>query len=451
MNHLKRSRVTKALADGGFAASFGDAEARLDKVSVGVWLGFEQARTPAGQAAALTALVTAFKCFGRAALICADADAPLCATLPLGRSVAEAARALGATVSGQLNDASHVVQIGAGYRGPCRPVVCWWDRWLSGIRTTSSAHPGDSRLALSGIYAGALAVRQIFAAVRTDTALRPREVTVSLWAPGSAANLSDLGPAQFTAPEALWFVGLGHLGQAAVWSLLWLPYRAPRLAVLQDDQRIGEENEATSLLVRPEDIGERKVRVANAWLECGGWETSLLERRNHGELRPMPNDPPFLVCGLDDVAPRRVLAGLGFDYMVDAGIGHGAGDFEGLQIRVIAKGAQIEELWNAPGTEASKDRLLARQAYKAAEEELGTCGTYLLADASVAVPFVGAATGALVMAQLVRLASQQPGCILLQMELGAPDLIIDGGLNAAPTGFLGGEQIDLASGTSQAA
>lgn len=444
MNHLRRSRVTKALADAGFVTSFTEAEARLDAVQVGVWLSTEQASTAAGQAAALTALTTAIKCFGRATLACPN-NAALCAALPLGESLHAAAQALGATVSDQLDAATHVVQIGAGYSGPCRPAICWWDRWLAGTRRGAGVKPGDSRLAISGIFAGALAVRQVFAAIRTSSAFRPRDLTVSLWRPWTAPKLSEIGPEQFTAPDALWLVGLGHLGQAAIWNLLWLPYRAPRRAILQDDQKNGEENEATGLLVTGHGIGKRKTRVANAWLEFNGWETSLLERRHHGELRPTPDDPPFLVCGLDDVVPRRVLAGLGFDYMVDAGIGHGAGDFEGLQIRVIPKGASITGLWNAPEPQRSNEHLLDRQAYKAAEKELGACGTFMLADASVAVPFVGAATGALVVAQLIRLASQEAGCTLLQMELGAPDLVIDSGLNAPPGNFLGGEKIDLAA------
>ena len=49
----------------------------------------------------------------------------------------------------------------------------------------------------------------------------------------------------------------------------------------------------------------------------------------------------------------------------------------------------------------------------------------------------------LAIAQLARLVSMQPGGALIQMELGAPELMIDGGLAAAPQTFLGGEVIDL--------
>ena len=53
--------------------------------------------------------------------------------------------------------------------------------------------------------------------------------------------------------------------------------------MLQDDQRVREENQATSLLVLAQPkIGERKVRLASTWLEHSGWETELIERRHRG-------------------------------------------------------------------------------------------------------------------------------------------------------------------------
>jgi hypothetical protein len=444
LKHLKRSRVTKALTDAGLAASFGEAEALLDKVHVCVSVGEDQACTAAGQAAALTALTTAYKCFGRVSLSVQTTETVLIAPLALDRTLEEAARTIGADVGPKIPDGvTHVVEVGqrqlwAGWR-----VQCWWDRWLAGTRVGGPSKVGDSRLALSGVFAGALAIRQVFASVRTGASGRAREATVSLWEPWREADLADCGPARFTAPGDLWLVGLGHLGQAFVWNLLLLPYREPRRAILQDDQRIDEENEATSLLVTATDIGRRKVRLASSWMEAGGWETSLIERRHQGDPPPFPDDPPFLLSGLDALPPRRRLALAGFDYMIDAGIGHGPGDFEGIQVRVIAKGAALDELWDDPAENASRNRLLSGEAYQALEQEIGACGTFTLANASVAVPFVGAATGAIAIAQLIRVASMQAGGALIQLELAAPEMVIDGGRSASPQAFLGGEIIDL--------
>lgn len=441
---LKRSRVTKALTDAGVVASFDEAEARLDGVRVCVAVGAGQAATPAGQAAAMTALATAFKSFGRVHLAIGEAETPLIAATPLGASLGQAALALGATLSASIpSETTHLIQIGQGSVWGGWQVCCWWDRWLAGLRD-GSAEPGDSRLGPAGVFAAALAVRQVFAHVRTGVRRAARIETVSLWAPWSAAPLNERGPSRFTAPDALWMVGLGHLGQAYVWNLLTLPYGGHRRAVLQDDQRIAAENEATSLLVLPgQRLGERKVRIASRWLECAGWETALIERRHQGDIKLLPDDPPFLLCGVDDLPARKLLAGLGFDFMVDAGIGRGPGDFEGIQLRVIAKRQSIAGLWGETAPADARDRLLAKPAYQALERTIGACGAFTLADASVAVPYVGAATGALAIAQLVRLASMQAGGAMLQLELSAPEMVIDGGLGPAPQAFLGGEVIDL--------
>jgi hypothetical protein len=445
MDHLRRSRVAKALTDTGIAASFPEAETRLDAVHICVVVGDAVARTRAGQAAALTAVDTAFKCFGRVTVAMAT-DAPLLLSFPLGATLAAAAENLGAHLaSTPPESATHQIGIGADWLSThAWQVHCWWDRWLTGVRCEPDATCGDSNLGLSGVFSGALAVRQVFACVLRGPAFRPKDATLSLWAPWDEELRP--GPTHFTAPVDLWLVGLGHLGQAYVWNLLTLPYGETRRAILQDDQKLGIENEPTSLLsVRPFQP-ERKVRLAARWLEAAGWETDLIERRNHGEIRPTLQDPPFLLAGLDDVRPRRILASLGFEYMVDGGIGHGPADFEGLQVRVIPRGTGIDDLWNASEPPKSRDRLLARPAYQALEQsKVGACGAYALAGASVAVPFVGAATGALAVAQLVRLASGQAAGTLVQLGLGAPEMMIDGGRCAAPASFLGGEHMGLYS------
>lgn len=440
--HLRRSRVTKALTDAGLAASFPDAEARLDAVDACIVLGDDQASTRAGQAAVLTAVATAFKCFGRVTLAMSPRAAPLLLDFPLGATLAEAAAMLGAKVVAEAPiGATHRIIIGGELLGQGWEVACWWDCWLSGLRTEGPAC-GDSRLGLAGVYAGALAVRQIFATVLVGPSFIARDSTLSLWEPWRD-DPTDPGPTRFTAPNSLWLVGLGHLGQGFVWNLLTLTYRGPRQAVLQDDQRVCVENEPTSLLVVEPGEHRRKVRVAGGWMDAAGWDTRLIERRHQGDILPTKDDPPLLLCGLDDVRPRRILAGLGFDYMIDAGIGHGPGDFEGLQIRTISKGARTEKLWNAPSPPRLVDDLLGKAAYQALKAQAQGCGAYTLADGSVAVPFVGAATGALTIAQAIRLASLQPAGALIQIGLAAPEMQIDGGLRPAPETSFGGELMDL--------
>jgi hypothetical protein len=65
--------------------------------------------------------------------------------------------------------------------------------------------------------------------------------------------------------------------------------------------------------------------------------------------------------------------------MLDAGIGHGYADFEGIQLRTIAKGQPLERLWEAGDGKSSADRekkLLERPAYA----KLDQCGKVSFAD-----------------------------------------------------------------------
>lgn len=122
------------------------------------------------------------------------ADAPLTFSLPIGATIAEAVATLGADVGVRIPaSCTHVVQIGAGPRRTGWTVHCWWDRWLSGTRTGGSEQLGDSRLALSGVFAGALAVRQVFANVRPALGARPNE-TISLWTPWEPGAALVRGP-----------------------------------------------------------------------------------------------------------------------------------------------------------------------------------------------------------------------------------------------------------------
>jgi hypothetical protein len=442
--HLKRSRILKALTDrheGG--VSYDDAEARLAKSRVAIVLGASQAATAAGQAAAVTAAVTACKCFGRAALV-ADPATELLRPLRAGATLGVVAKAIGARMVPVVPDsATHVIAIGCD-AATTRPFVhCWWDGWTAGILPgLDQRAPGISGNPLSGTFAGALAIREVFAMVLGRPRAGRRVSIASLWTPWRDPIMAQAGPAEVYLPRQLWFIGLGHLGQGFLWNLAFLPVTGGT-AVLQDDQTAGEENESTGLVTRAGDIGRRKTRIAAEWLEAAGWSTSLIERRHHGDIPLHEQDPAIVVTGLDDVVPRLGIARAGFSYMVDAGVGHGPVDFESLQLRVLAKGNEPEALWSKQAKPKDVDALLERDTYRAYEAKYDRCGALTLAEASVAVPFVGAATGALAIGQVIRLASMLETASIIQMQLGSPHMVVEGRMNSAPRESVGSMKLRI--------
>lgn len=443
--HLRRSRIAKALTDRSDGETgFDSAEDRLDKVRVAVVLTGDQAKTAAAQAAALTAVSTSFKCFGSATLVAARGTR-LTKPLPIGKTIGVAASALGATLVNTIPDeTTHVVMIGGGaIAGANIFVRCWWNGWIAGILPPWDDRAlGASGNPLSGVFAGALAVREVFATVLGYPRSGSRVSIASLWEPWLDPESASAGPEEVYIPPRLWLIGLGHLGQGFLWNLGLLPVRG-RLAVLQDDQTVSEENEATGLLTTADDVTRRKTRVAARWLDGVGWPTSLIERRHYGDIPLLPDDPPIVITGLDEPKARIAIASTGFEYMIDAGIGHGPVDFESLQIRVLGKATDATALWSSPQVPKDVDALLQRKAYQAHAAKFANCGTRTIANASVAVPFVGAAVGALTITQAIRLASMQNTVQIMQMELGSPGMVMVGAMNDGPATSFGSLAMQL--------
>ena len=441
--HLKRSRIIKTLTDRADSVHHAIAETRFTSVRLAVVVSAAAARTAAGQAATLTSVATAMKCFEQVALV-GDLAVPLRYVSPLGETIDSAAKTLGAEIwSDMPHDATHVVFIGACSKVPVFAVKCWWDRWAGGSIPMWDNRPlGEAINPLAGSLAGAIAIREVFATVLGDARAGMRPALSSLWEPWNEVRAADRGPTSFYLPNKLWFIGLGHLGQGALWNLALLPGHG-ELAILQDDQTADVENEATGLLTSSKVVGRRKTRIAADWIEAKGWPTALVERRHHGDVKLCDGDPPIAITGLDDPNPRRAIARNGYDYMIDAGVGHGPRDFESLQIRVLRKGDDATKFWGHPPAPKQVDEILKLDSYKRLAETHDACGTFTLAKASTAVPFVGAAVGALVITQAIRLTCMLGTARMMQMELGSPEMVTSGDLILGAGTNLGGILISL--------
>lgn len=431
--HLKHSRIAKVLVDRTKdPMSFAASEQHLRATKVAIVLGAGIAARPAAQAAALTAITTAVKCFGSAVIV-ADGATPLVKPMRCGATLGEAAVFLGAAVRAAApEDTTHKIVIGEHDPDGAEAFVrCWWDGWAAGVVPGwDDRQLGVSLNPLSGVAAGALAVREVFAAIIGHGRAGKRASILSLWEPWQVPEKAEPGPAIAGLPAKLWFIGLGHLGQGYLWSLAFLP-GSGELLVLQDDQDAGEENEATGLLTYGDDVGRRKTRVAASWFEPD-WETSHIERRHRGDIRLTEDDPAIVFAGLDNVPARFNVTRAGFDYMVDAGVGHGPVDFESLHLRVLRKGTDPEAQWTEQEKAKDVEAMLNRETYRDYTARYDRCGAFELAEGSVAVPFVGAFVGALGVAQGIRIANRRPTAEFLQVELGAPSMATAGNMNPKP-------------------
>jgi hypothetical protein len=422
-----RVRLIRAALVNSGKYSFVEAEEKILHSRLHLEIGAHAARTPAGQAAFLTAVLTGARCFGEVTFK-SDVDPSLLSPLPIpATTLAEAAEFLGGRF-GEEPPRGRTVLIGAGLRSAGEwSVQASWDGWTASVAPSShQIQLGHSDCALAGVAAGALAVGQAFFAEQGDRFAGRRRQVLSLWSPGlSHSSTCEMGPsfAQVYLPTQLWLVGLGNLGQAYLWSLSQLPYPAcnEALLFLQDDQKIGRENWGTSVLVERGRYNVLKTRVCEEWAIGRGFEVRRIDRRMDENLFRSDREPGIALAGLDGMPARRTLGGRSFEYIVDAGLGATVDDYCKIRVNVFDSSRSPATHFRGVEDQTTQiaERLKQLPVYRdlASRRGDGGCGAALLAESSVAVPFVSAVAGALVVTQAIRIASGQAYHVTITADL----------------------------------
>lgn len=415
MNGLRNSlhRGAKGLMDTGEANSPEEAMEILGRFGLTVYAGPEIAESATLQAALLTIVNTGSRCLLRGVTVVGCPDVLTQIPVSGASSLAAAVEQWGGRLGPEVDADVPGVVLGSPREvsrseAPC--IRATFDGWIAGVAPADEEFrlPETREFPPSGVLAGALAVSEAFQHLRGRNAqAMRREVGLSLWRPearGSWAEPALRGPAEYLLPERLWVIGLGHLGQAFLWTLTMLPYAEPgaMTLVLQDFDRITESNYSTSLLTSPMDVGRMKTRLAAEYCEQLGFRTVLVERPFDERLLIGPKDPLLAFCGVDNPEARRCLEGPGFTEVIEAGLGHQGEEYLAFALHSFPASRRAKDVWS--GTSGSEvAQLLAQPAYQGmlsrGEDE---CGLIEVAGATVAVPFVGAVTSALAVTEAIR-------------------------------------------------
>ena len=422
-------RLVKQALDSGQAGSIAEAKALFAGYRLGLRLDEAVECDPDQQTALLTAVALARRVFLGGVTVAARAEAPLRAPLPLGETVGEAVAALGGAV-GQIPASVPLIDIGSLAQRRDRPfrIRTSFAGWRGGIlpshaeRSQVAAPP----MALTPMLAAALAVNEAFLFVSGSTGVAGRrQVGMSLWNPSAAYDWlrsQEDEPTLEVLPSSLWLIGLGHLGQAYLWGLSLLPYFEPNplRLVLQDIDVITASTESTSILSDGTTIGQKKTRAMATWMERRGFRTSICERLFDRHFTRHPDEPSVALCGLDNALGRQALDQVGFDFVVEAGLGRGYQDFRAIRLHTLPASRSAANIWQG---ESTRDDLLDRPAYAGmlARGELDRCGVTLLAGKAVGAPFVGAVAACLAIAEILRLLHGGPVHELIDVDLKAPE------------------------------
>jgi hypothetical protein len=175
---------------------------------------------------------------------------------------------------------------------------------------------------------------------------------------------------------------------------------------LQDVDVIAPSNLSTSLLTTSAQVGARKTRAIAEWAEARGFKTSIIERRFASDFRVDSHEAVVALIGVDNALARQAVEEVGFERVIEAGLGYGPQDFLGIDLHTFPASRPAREVWREV-TSSLVD--IERPAYaKLLQESKDRCGTVRLAGRSVGAPFVGVTAAALVIAEYIRLAVGGP-------------------------------------------
>lgn len=134
------------------------------------------------------------------------------------------------------------------------------------------------------------------------------------------------------------------------------------------------------------------------------------------DFKRQAEEPSVALCGLDNGAGRRALDQVGFDLVVEAGLGRGHRDFRTMRLHVLPGRRPAADIWKQT---REGEKLENRPAYAKlmADGVLDRCGMTLLAGKAVGAPFVGSIAAALALSEVLRVLHGGPVHQLIDLDL----------------------------------
>lgn len=384
-------RLVKALLDSGESSSIEEAFETFSNYGVRVSISENTRFSQTSQAIALTVINAASRCFMGNVLIESE-DFELTVPGFVGWTLYGYLKWANVTVTPSLTTTKWPC-IAVGKTTQLGNITPWANGWCFGL---GASHEPEVYFAPACVAAGGLAVNEAFSILRQDNPYAGRRsLNLSLWNPGT----TEQGPKITMNHEGLWLVGIGHLGQAYIWTLGLMAPGKQQL-ILQDVDTVTNSSLSTSLLCSPSDIGIRKTRIAARWLETRGHNVAIVERRFNEQTRVNPDEPAIALFGVDNPAARRACEAAGFRFVIDAGLGSGYQDFRGIRIRTFPGPSKAAQLW---ATGIKDNEIKMAPAYqKLLADGADQCGVTTLATRAVGAPFVGCVAAAYVISEYIK-------------------------------------------------
>lgn len=431
--HESLSRTVKMAMDTGEAATVEEAAKIFHEYRLAVEIGNDVASSPTLQASVLTAVNTACRCFLGGVNVIGEIDVPLLVPWHRCRTLSEAVNDLRGMAVPQSQLPPDIPKIVVGGDDSVQTgefaIRSTFNGWAGGVSPLSEGVrlPERAEFTPAGVLAGALAVSEAFQYVRGGNPLAGRRnAGFSLWKPSRESSWLDpcnWGPAVDYLPSRIWLIGLGHLGQAFLWTLGFLPYAHPEevLIVLQDFDLLSEANESTSPLTFAPIMKEKKTRAMARWCENRGFITMINERPFAGDFHINNSEPRLAICGVDNAFARADLEKVGFARVIEAGLGKGEKEYLAFQLHTFPGPQKAVERWRED-EHLDGAYVRSKPAYVALEGEgMDDCGITTLAGRTVGASFVGVTVSTLLIAELLRMIQGGVANAVIDGTLRSPD------------------------------
>lgn len=412
---IEDDRLAHLLMSGDTKAGYDEARRRLDRAAL-VVSADASAALPWAQAALLTAAECGVRMFPGGVYLAGGFDQPTIVGQSRGWPLRRHLEVAGCRIH-PAPDHAVALHVGSDPSGARRGLRCWADGWTA---VTSPNLPLEQPRAgneIGGVLAGALGVSEVFrGAVLGDLRAGRRTQRLSAFSPGS--TVGDAEAELIHLPTQFWMLGLGNLGQAALWTIGMLPYSDPNAVslFLQDFDTSEAGNLPIQILTKPSWIARKKARSTAAWADEIGFRTTIIERRFASDSRRSDGEPGLALVGVDNLVARRAVASSNFDLVLDAGLGATAPEIFDIRLHAFPGVRSPEQAWPEPAPETERPLDPSLQALVDAGR-IDKCGAVTIAGRSLGVPSTAVAAAAIQVAQACRAVADGTYCDLADVAL----------------------------------
>lgn len=291
------------------------------------------------------------------------------------------------------------------YDNQCIEIIaCGWRGGVNFYENERISFSDDKSLPLGPILASSIAIYYAFCKIYKMRETIDVNVGISLWSLNAGVNWyhdeSD-GPNHPNMPRTIWNLGLGHLGQAYIWTLASFKFESSSKIkfLLQDSDIVDLENLGSQVLCQYKDIGKYKTRPCLQFIEEMGFEAQIIEKRFElkDDEQDWMRDYPLLLNGVDNVKTRKSISNKYLKLYLDGATNGSSELFDSFTMNnVYSRGKSLDEIWT--DNEAKSD-ILHKNLYDR-YEKTEKCG--FLSNIGISTPFVGLFSSAIIVSELLR-------------------------------------------------